>query len=250
MLFPYNHYKKLAEPLTVYYPTGEETRARSILQTIEKAGQLLAQLFGRPMPEMEIVLVDVADWDLAPRDDKEEISNPHPYWTYTTSPPSIIVPLEIDPIFGKLTQEKLSYILYHEVALSFLEDDPRPWPNDYPLWADEWQLKFAALWLSQRLDGIVGIVNKDLHEEYADVFEPEPDGKTPVTVRGFDWYEDTTPEDYLCYELLLEQFSADILAHYDASVLPRFMALYPTDHNTLLSDDVTTMLTTALGSRS
>ena len=92
-----------------------------------------------------------------------------------------------------------------------------------------------------------GVANKDLHEEHAEIFEPEPDGKTPITVRGFDWDEDTPPEDYLTYELLLEQFAADLLAHYEPAILPRFLTLYRTDRATLLSDDVTTMLATALG---
>ena len=92
-----------------------------------------------------------------------------------------------------------------------------------------------------------GIVNKDLHEKYAEIFEPEEDGKTPVTIRGFDWYDDTTPEDYLCYELLLEQLAADLLAHSGPEVLPRFLALYRRDYNVLLSEDVTEMLGSAIG---
>jgi hypothetical protein len=247
MQFPYERYETLAEPLTVYYPTGEETRARWVFQTVEKAGTLLSQLLGLPIPELEILLVDMADWHLVPYDDAEEIKNPHPYWTDATSPPCLVIPSEIDPIFGNLTEQKLAFVLYHEVMLAFLESDPRPWPNEYPLWADEWQLKFAALWLSHRLDGVQGVVNKDLHEDYAEIFEPEADGKTPVTVRGFDWYEDTSPEDYLAYELLLEQFAADLLAHYQPEILPRFLSLYRTERDVLLSDDVTAMLATALG---
>jgi hypothetical protein len=247
MQFPYQRYETLAEPRTVYYPMGEETLARWIFQAIERAGTLLSQLLDQPMPDLEILLVDMADWQLVPCDDAEEIRNPHPYWTGVTSPPCIVVPTEIDPIFGTLTQEKLAFILYHEITLAFLESDPRPWPSEYPLWADEWQPKFAALWLVQRIDGVQGGVNKDLHEEHAEIFEPEPDGKTPITVRGFDWYEDTSPEDYLTYELLLEQFSADLLAHYEPAILPRFLTLYRTDRDTLLSDDVTTMLAKALG---
>ena len=100
----------------------------------------------------------------------------------------------------------------------------------------------------QQISGHRGIVNKDLFEKYAEIFEPEEDGKTPVTIRGFDWYEDTIPEDYLCYELLLEQLAADILKQYGPKVLPRFLALYRKDRNILLSDEVTEMLGAALGS--
>nr|MDQ2906436.1 hypothetical protein [Chloroflexota bacterium] len=92
-----------------------------------------------------------------------------------------------------------------------------------------------------------GLINKDLHAEYEEIFEPEADGKTPVTIRGFDWFEDTSAEDYLAYELLLEQFAVDLLERYDASILPRFLALYRTERPVLLSDDVTTMLASALG---
>jgi hypothetical protein len=248
MQFPYEHYKTLTEPIVVYYPTGEETLARWVERTIQQAGTLLTQLLGRPMPELEILVVHPADWETVPHSEMEELSTPHPFWTDVTSPPSIVVPTEIDPIFGEIVPEKFAFMLYHELSLAFLEDEPRPWPEESPLWADEWQFKFAALWLSQRLDGVQGVVNRDLHELYSDIFEPEPDGKTPITVRGFDWYEDTTAEDYLCYELLLEQFAADLLKQSHEQLLPRFLALYRAGHAVLLSDDVTAMLVEALGS--
>jgi len=247
MSFPYEHYKMLTEPMVVYYPMGEEELARWVGQTLQKAGVLLAQLLDRPMPELDILVVQPADWATAPHSEMEEVGTPHPFWTDVTSPPSIVVPTEVDPIFGEMVPEKFAFMLYHELSLAFLEDDPRPWPEEGPLWADEWQFKFAALWLSQRLDGVEGVVNKDLHEEYGDIFEPELDGKTPTTVRGFDWYEDTTPEDYLCYELLLEQLAADLLEQSDEQLLPRFLALYREDDGVLLSDDVTAMLVEALG---
>jgi hypothetical protein len=247
MLFPYERYQKLAGLYPVYYPSGEETSAHWALQCIESAGKLLSELLNQLMPAMEILLADIADWQFAPHHESEEIGTPQPYWTDATTPPSMVIPTEIDPIFGEMTQTKLAFILYHEVALAFLETDPRPWPDEYPLWADEWPLKFAALWLSHCLDGQQGIINKDLREQYVGIFELEPDGKTPVTIRGFDWYEDTTAEDYLCYELLLEQFAADLLANYDPSVLPRFLALYRKERETLLSDDVTEMLASVLG---
>ncbi|MBV8823140.1 MAG: hypothetical protein JO125_12320 [Chloroflexi bacterium] len=247
MHFPYELYETLAEPLTVYYPTGEEARARWVFQTIDKAAGLLTQLLNQPMPEIEILLVTMADWPLAPRNEDEELSNPQPYWTDASSPPCIVIPAEIDAIFGEFTQEKFAYMLCHELILAFLESDSRPWPNDYPLWADEWQLKFAALWLYQHLYSRQDIVNKDLREQNAEIFEPEPDGKTPVTIRGFDWYEDTAAEDYLAYELLLEQFAADLLATYEPQVLPRFLDLYRVERDVLLSDDVTAMLASALG---
>ncbi|GAC1387614.1 MAG: hypothetical protein NVSMB33_17260 [Ktedonobacteraceae bacterium] len=247
MLFPYERYHTLAEPLKVYYPTGEETLARWIVQSVTKAGKALATLLQQPVPSFQVLLAAPADWHLAPRDVDEELSNPQPYWTDTTSPPTIVVPLQLDPIFGEPTEEKLAFILYHEVVLAFLENDPRPYPEDYPLWADEWQLKFAALWLAQQLDGQQGMVNKDLQQKYGEIFEPEADGKTPITIRSFDWFEDTTPEDYLCYELLLEQLAADLLADYSPEVLPRFLALYRKDYATLLSDEITEMLASALG---
>ena len=248
MQFPYDRYKMLVEPIAVYYPAGEETLARWIRQTIEQAGAVLTQLLARPMPELEILLVHPDDWETVPHSEMEELGTPHPYWTDVTSPASIVVPTEIDPIFGEMVPEKFAFMLYHELSLAFLEGDPRPWSEERPLWADEWQFKFAALWLSQCLDGVQGVVNKDLHAQYSDIFEPEPDGKTPMTIRGFDWYEDTAPEDYLCYELLLEQFAADLLTQSNEQLLPRFLALYRADDGALLSDDVTAMLVEALGS--
>ena len=245
--FPYDRYRTLAEPLTVYYPEAEEEFARWVLLSINKAGNLLTNLLGQPMPEVKLLLVAPNDWNLVPRDEEEELQNPHPFWTDVTSPPTLVVPLELDAIFGEPTLEKLAFTLYHELTLAYLENDSRPYPLEYPLWADEWQLKFAALWVSQQISGHEDIVSKDLFEKYAEIFEPEEDGKTPVTIRGFDWYEDTIAEDYLCYELLLEQLAADILKQYGPKVLPRFLTLYRKERNILLSDEVTEMLGAALG---
>ncbi|MBO0778018.1 MAG: hypothetical protein J2P37_04240 [Ktedonobacteraceae bacterium] len=250
--FPYERYITLAEPQAqarraVYYPAGEEELARWVVQKIDRAAQELSRLLERPCPEMDILLVAPADWELAPHEDPEEISASQPYWTDATSPPSLVVPVEVEAIFGEVTQEKLAFFLYHELALAFLEDDPRPWPEDIPLWADEWQLKFAALWLTHTLDGQQDVVSKDLFEQYTDIFEPEPDGKTPVTVRGFDWFEDTTLEEYLVYELLLERFAAELLAHYEPATLPRFLKHYRVERDTLLSDEVTAILARSLG---
>lgn len=261
MPFPFEQYETLAEPLTLYYPAGYETLARQIYRSIERGGKLLAQLLDAPMPELEILLVTPDDWPNAPQDEPDEgdetdeadetndLDTPGgmlPYWTSANDPPLLVVPTQLDPIIGSDTPEKLSFLLFHELTHAFLVDDPRPWPLESPLWADEWQMQFAALWLVHQIFGTRGIVMADLHGTYAEIFEPEPDGKTPVTVRGFDWYEDTTAQDYLEYMLLLERFAADLLANYDASILPNFLERYR--HETpLLSDDVTNMLAATLG---
>jgi hypothetical protein len=247
MDFPYDRYKTTGQHLTIYYPSGEEILAEWVTVTLEKASKQLGSLLGLPDLEMEVLIIPSEDWLLAPHDDADELITPHPYWTDATSPPSLVIPSEIDTIFGEMTPAKFAFILYHELALAYTEQDPRQWPEEYPLWADEWPLKFAALWLSQTLDKQRGIVNNDLYEENQDIFEPEADGKTPVTVRGFDWYEDTAPEEYLKYQLLLEQFAADLLAGYPASILPRFFDLYRRARPRLLSDEVTAMLAQVLG---
>lgn len=248
MPFPYEQYETLTESLAVYYPKDQDSQARWIIQSIYQAGQLLAQLLGRPMPEMQVLLVAPTEWAVTPHDDPDEPNNALPYWTNSTRPPSIVVPAQLDTIVGTPTQEKLVYLLYLALTQAFLENDPRPWPGESPLWADEWQLQFAALWMMQKIYRQSGVVMKDLHLQYAEIFEPEPDGKTPVTVRGFDWYEDTSPEEYLIFILLLERFAADLLANYGPEILPRFLDLYRNDFSVLLSDDVTDMLASVLGS--
>src|SRR6266566_9914064 len=111
MGFPYDHYKKLAGPLTAYYPSNEEELADWIAQTLEKASERLTQLFEWPMPDMEVLLVKPEDWSLVPRDDLEEERAPRPYWTDETSPPTIVVPTEIDPTFGTITRETIALML-------------------------------------------------------------------------------------------------------------------------------------------
>ena len=253
MSFPFEEYETRSEQLKIHYPAGEESQASLVLQTIDQAQRLLAKLLNQASPEMEILLVASKDWENRPREVPEEqveLAGPDnmlPYWTDSTQPSSLVIPVALDPIIGEPTQHKLAFLLYHEIARAFLENDPRPWPDEYPLWADEWQLQFAALWLSKEINGQQGIVTRDLHQKYAEIFEPEEDGKTPVTIRGFDWYEDTSPEEYLCFDLLLEQFAADLLARYGPEPLPHFLTLYRKDHYILLSDDVTEMLGSVLG---
>ncbi len=253
MPFPYEHYETLAEPLMVYYPAGREELAQWVNRSVDSAGKLLAHLLTMPTPQMVVLLVAPDDWQDAPREETESPEETEetdmllPYWTDATEPPSLVVPVQLDPIMGSYSQEKLAFLLLHEVAHALLESDAHPWPLESPLWADEWQVHFAALWLFHQLYHGQGIVMTDLHEQYAEIFEPEADGKTPVTVRGFDWYEDTTPQDFLEYTLLLEQFAADLLARYSPDILPRFLEGYRKEGVAWLSDDVTNLLAATLG---
>jgi hypothetical protein len=247
MPFPYEKYERVSEPFYVYYSMGQDSLVHVIIQSVDQASQKLKQLLGQPGPDMQVILVAPADWHVMPHDDPEEPGNTLPYWTNVTHPPSLVIPSQLDPIIGLPTQEKLIYLVYAVLAQAFLENDPRPWPEESPLWADEWQIQFASLWLIQQINGQSGIVMKDLHEQYSEIFEPELDDKTPVTIRGFDWYEDTSEEDFLIYNLLLEQFAADLLLRYSPEILPRFLELYRNDYRVLLSDDVTDMLAGLLG---
>jgi hypothetical protein len=247
MTFPYEKYERIADPFTAYYSENQDALVHLIIQSVDQANRRLVQLLGQPGPDLQIILVAPEDWHTMPHDDPEEPGNALPYWTNVTHPPSLVIPSQLDPIIGLPTQEKLIYLIYTVLTQAFLENDPRPWPEESPLWADEWQIQFAALWLMRQINGQSGIVMKDLHEHYAEIFEPELDGKTPVTIRGFDWYEDTTDEEYLIFNLLLEQFAADLQLKFSSEILPRFLALYRNARRVLLSDDITGMLASILG---
>jgi hypothetical protein len=250
MAFPYERYMTLVDPLPTAYPPGQEELTQQIVQDVDQARKLLGQLLDLPLPDMQVLVVAVADWASAPLEDEDESESPQnllPYWTNATEPPSLVMPEQMDEIIGDSTAEKRSLLLYHEIAHAFLEHDSRPWPAESPLWAEEWPLQFAAFWLFQQIHGPNEQITADLHQQFAEIFEPEADGKTPVTVRGFDWYEDTTPEDYLEFVLLLEKLAIDLLAQYDAVILPHFLAHYRQDKPVLLSDEVTQMLAEVLG---
>ena len=247
MSFPCEHYETLAESITVYYPGGQETLARQVFGWLDEANRLLAGLLDTSIPAMEVLIIPPEDWSNAPGNEPEESFIMLPYWTEVTQPSTMVVPTELDPIIGSPSPEKLAFLIFHEIAHAFLASDPRPWPLESPLWADEWQLQFAALWLYHQIYHTTGVVMFDLHLQYMEIFEPEADGKTPVTVRGFDWYEDTTPQDYLEYTLLLERFADDLLERYAASILPRFIELYRKEGVIWLSDEVTNLLGITLG---
>jgi hypothetical protein len=249
MTFPYQRYATLAEPLKTAYPPGQEALARQIAQEVALASTHLSRLLDLPLPALEILLVGATEWEFVPREEEadESLATMLPYWTDATRPPTLVVPEIMDDIIGEATGEKRALLLYHELAHAFLASDLRPWPDESPLWADEWQLQFAGFWLFQQMHGPFEHITDDLQRQFAAIFEPEADGKTPMTVRGFDWYEDTTPADYLAYALLLEKFAVDLLKRYDAAILPRFLAHYRQPRQELLSDEVTTMLGAVLG---
>lgn len=254
MTLPYEefeNYQMLDGTPATYYSPGLEKLAREISQEVAQACKLLRKLLSLPMPELDVLLVSLADWEFAPPEQMDDPPGPPgsllPYWTDVPQRPMLVVPEKMDAIMGEATDEKRSLLIYHELAHAFLESDPRPWPEDAPLWADEWQMQFAAFWLFRELRGNAEHITVDLQKQFAEIFEPEEDGKTPVTVRGFDWYEDTSPESYLEYALLLEKFAIDLLARYDATILPRFLESYRQEHETLLSDEVTKMLAKVLG---
>ena len=247
MPFPYEKYERVATPFPVFYSESQASLVHTISQSVYLASQGLKQLLDQQIPKMQMLLVEPADWHTTPRDDPEEPANALPYWTTVTHPPSFVIPSQLDPIAGQPTLEKLIYLIYTVLAQAFLESDSRPWPEESPLWADEWQMQFAAVWLMQHINGQSGIVMKDLQDHFAEIFEPELDGKTPVTIRGFDWYEDTSEEDYLIFNLLLEQFAVDLLQKYSPEILPRFLEMYRNDYSVLLSDDVTDMFARVLG---
>src|SRR5215467_12365171 len=123
MSFPYGHYQTLAEPVRIYYPAGHETLAHQVLQWVDEANRLLAGLLALPTPEMEILLIAPEDWQNAPRDEPEETFIMLPYLTEATQPSALIVPTELDPIVGRSSQEKLAFLLFHEVAHAFLASD-------------------------------------------------------------------------------------------------------------------------------
>ena len=247
MPFPYEKYERVANPFPVFYSESQASLVHMIIKSVYQASQGLRQLLGQRVPNMQMMLVEPADWQTTPRDDPEEPVNALPYWTTVTHPPSIVIPTRLDPIIGQPTQEKLIYLIYTVLAQAFIECDSRPWPEESPLWADEWQMQFAAVWLMQQINGQSGNVMNDLHNNYNEIFEPELDGKTPVTIRGFDWYEDTSEEDYLIFNLLLEQFAFDLLQKYSPEILPRFLEMYRNGNSVLLSDDVTDMFARVLG---
>ena len=247
--FSYIKYENLAGMQKIYYPVGQEALARRVQQEIEQAAKLFGALLDQPTPKLELLVVARDDWESAPPEDEEADGPPStmlPYWTDVTEPPTLVIPEQMDEIIGESTPEKLSLLLYHELAHAFLEADERPWPEEAPLWADEWPLQFAAFWLFQQINGTIENITTDLHRQFAESFTPEADGKTPITVRGFDWDEDTSPEDYLEFALLLEKFAIDLLTRYDATILPRFLDRYRQE-TALLSDDVTLMLAAVLG---
>lgn len=249
MTFPYQRYETLAESLKTFYPPGQEAMARQIAQEVAQAGMHLSRLLDRPLPAMEILLVGAPEWELVPREEEpdDSLETMLPYWTDVTKPPTLVVPEIMDEIIGEASSEKRALLLYHELAHAFLASDPRPWPEESPLWADEWQLQFAAFWLFRQVHGPFEHITDDLQRQFAEIFEPEADGKTPMTVRSFDWYEDTTPTDYLAYALLLEKFAVDLLTRYNAAILPRFLERYRQQRRELQSDEVTTMLGEVLG---
>src|SRR5260370_24901298 len=99
MSFPYEQYTTLAEPLKTFYRGGKDELAQRVVQEIEHAGKVLSELLGQPMPPLEILIAAAADWEFIPKEDEDEGEGPAtmlPYWTDVTSPPTLVVPEQMD----------------------------------------------------------------------------------------------------------------------------------------------------------
>ncbi len=81
---------------------------------------MLAEMLDVEPPELEAFLVTEEDWGEAPRESEHAYPTGLPYFTRSVSPPALVLPVALSPIFRPRTQATYPLIVWHELSHAFL----------------------------------------------------------------------------------------------------------------------------------
>jgi hypothetical protein len=86
-----------------------------------EAGSLaLSDLFVVDLPALVALLVADEDWGAAPRESARPYPKGLPYFTRAASPPALVLPEELSPVFRPRTAATYPLAVWHELAHAFV----------------------------------------------------------------------------------------------------------------------------------
>ena len=103
----------------VHAPVIEE-RASEVRRLLEAGSGALSALLEVEPPELEAMLVADEDWDEAPHEGERAYPKGLPYLTRSVSPPALVLPAALSPVFAPRTEATYPLVVWHELSHAFL----------------------------------------------------------------------------------------------------------------------------------
>lgn len=188
-------------------------RAREVQGYLTLGSGTLSEILAVEPPELAALLVADEDWDAAPRGTVRPYPVGLPYFTRSVSPPVIVLPESLSPVFRPRTEATYPLAVWHELGHAFLlqrEEVVRT-----PAWLGELLPQSAAAAVARRvgvLDGHLGFL------------DPTP-GFTVRTLRGH-----ASADEQMAFQNLLLLLGAAALSEFGEELVGRvFHALWEED---------------------
>lgn len=117
-------YGRLDGPVPVLYPPGSEDRAAGVWDLLMAGTDSLSEILDVDPPVLETLLVSDEDWEQAPRENDHPYPPGLPYFTRAASPPALVLPEILSPVFQPRTGATYPLVVWHELAHAFLLREP------------------------------------------------------------------------------------------------------------------------------
>ncbi|MGB3633599.1 MAG: hypothetical protein WA982_06130 [Rubrobacteraceae bacterium] len=140
-------YERLDGPVPVFHPTNMEDRARRLRGLLQAGMQELSTILDVEPPELHALLIADEDWREAPRENNKPYPPGLPYFTQSVSPPALVIPEELSPVFQPRTEALLPLTLWHELTHAFLLQRALV---RTPIWLREFVPQAAAVAVARR----------------------------------------------------------------------------------------------------
>jgi hypothetical protein len=117
-------YGRLDGPVPVLYAPGSEESAAGVWDLLMAGTDSLSEILDVDPPDLEALLVSDEDWEEAPRENDSPYPPGLPYFTRAASPPALVLPETLSPVFRPRTGATYPLVVWHELAHAFLLRDP------------------------------------------------------------------------------------------------------------------------------
>ena len=117
-------YGRLDGPVPVLYPPGSEEEATGVWDLLMAGTDSLSEILDVEPPVLEALLVAGEDWEEAPRENDRPYPPGLPYFTRAASPPALVLPEALSPVFRPRTGATYPLVVWHELAHAFLLREP------------------------------------------------------------------------------------------------------------------------------
>ncbi len=177
---------------------------------LTQGSEALSGILMAEPPELSAVLVAEEDWGGAPRENERPYPPGLPYFTRSVTPPALVLPESLSPVFRPRTTALPPLAVWHELAHAFLLNGE---VVRTPVWLGELVPQAASAAVAHRVGLPLG--------EHLALVAPEPG----LTVRGFAG--PAGAEEQMRFQNLLLRFGVAALEEFGEGFLGRiFRALW------------------------